>query len=99
MVVSQGEKQIWGRKEVGVVIEGHMKDPNGVGTVQYLHRGDGHTRTRTHTHTHTRVPVTFRKSEQDRGIISLDSWNSGPLFPLLPPFVTSARPHRGPELS
>ena len=53
MVVSQGEKQIWGRKEVGVVIEGHMKDPNGVGTVPYLHRGDGYTHTHTDTHTHT----------------------------------------------
>ena len=52
MVVSQGEKQIWGRKEVGVVIEGHMKDPNGVGTVPYLHRGDGYTHTHTDTHTH-----------------------------------------------
>ena len=52
-MVVRVENRFGGRREVGVVVEGHMKDPNGVGTVQYLHRGDGYINTHTHTHTHT----------------------------------------------
>ena len=67
---------------MGVAVEGHMKDPNRVGTPQYLHRGDTHTCThthphthththtdrQTHTHTHTRVPVILENQNKIAGL-------------------------------